>query len=155
MAVPAERESPLIALLQRVTEASVSIDGSVIGRIGAGLVALTCVEPADDENTAAQLAERVCRYRIFEDAAGRMNRSAIDCGHAVLAVPQFTLAANTNKGLRPSFSSSAPADQATRLFDDFCNHCRSHGVQTETGRFGATMQVALVNDGPVTFWLSN
>jgi len=143
----------MIALIQRVTEASVTVDGERIGAIGPGLLALIGVRPADDEQTAQRLLERLLAYRVFGDSEGRMNRSLAETGGGLLLVPQFTLAADTQKGNRPGFSTAAPPAQAERLFDYLCALAqRSHPV-VATGRFGAEMKVALVNDGPVTFWL--
>jgi D-aminoacyl-tRNA deacylase len=142
----------LIALIQRVAEASVSVGGETVGAIGEGIVALVGVERGDGERTAARLAERVLGYRIFPDEEGRMNRSLLEARGALLAVPQFTLVADTQKGSRPSFSSGASPDEGRRLFDLFVSFARRQAC-VETGRFGAHMRVGLVNDGPVTFWL--
>jgi D-tyrosyl-tRNA(Tyr) deacylase len=143
----------VIALIQRVATAGVSVDGCVIARIGPGILALVGVERDDGEREAERLAERVAGYRVFPDAAGRMNLSLADARGALLAVPQFTLAADTAKGARPSFSSAAPPDQGERLFGCFVTRCRGLVPEVGVGRFGANMQVNLVNDGPVTFWL--
>jgi len=143
----------MIALIQRVSEASVSVDGTRIGGIGGGLLALVGVRPADDEQTAQRLLERLLSYRVFGDGEGRMNLSLADTGGGLLLVPQFTLAADTRKGNRPGFSTAAPPEQAAHLFDHLCGLARSTHPLVATGRFGAHMQVALVNDGPVTFWL--
>jgi D-tyrosyl-tRNA(Tyr) deacylase len=140
-------------LVQRVSGASVAVDGRTVGEIGAGVLALVGVERADGEAEAARLADKVLGYRIFPDAAGRMNLSLRDSGAALLAVPQFTLAADTNSGTRASFSSAAEPRQAERLFNLFVEEVRKNLKQVATGRFGAHMQVSLVNDGPVTFWL--
>jgi D-aminoacyl-tRNA deacylase len=145
----------MIALLQRVIEAAVRVDGQVVGAIGPGLVVLLGVAPADREAQAERLVERVLGYRIFDDAAGRMNRSVLDAGGALLVVPQFTLAADTGKGSRPSFSTAAGPEQGRRLYEHFITVARA-GTSTAsvaTGRFGAHMQLSLVNDGPATFWL--
>lgn len=144
----------MIGLLQRVTNASVEVDGTIVGRIGAGLLVLLAVEPADTEAEADRLIERLVSYRVFEDAAGRMNLSLVDTGGGLLLVPQFTLAADTAKGLRPSFTGAAPPDVGRRLFD-FAVGCATArlGERVATGRFGAHMRVSLTNDGPVTFWL--
>ena len=142
----------MIALIQRVTGASVAVGGETVGAIGAGILALVGVERGDGEAQAERLAERVLGYRIFPDAEGRMNRSLIDAGGALLAVPQFTLVADTRKGSRPSFSSGASPDEGRRLFERFVR-CAQRQARVETGRFGAEMRVSLVNDGPVTFWL--
>jgi D-tyrosyl-tRNA(Tyr) deacylase len=142
----------LIALIQRVAEASVSVGGETVGAIGAGIMALVGVEREDTEAEAGRLAERVLGYRIFPDDEGRMNRSLLEAGGSLLAVPQFTLVADTRKGSRPSFSSGASPEQGMRLFDRFVEQAR-RTARVETGRFGAHMRVSLVNDGPVTFWL--
>lgn len=143
----------MIALIQRVAEASVSAAGETLGEIGAGILALVAVERGDGEAEAARLAEKVVSYRLFPDAAGKMNLSLKDTGGGLLAVPQFTLAADTDSGLRPSFSSAAPPDEGQRLFAEFLKEAKKLISKTESGRFGADMQVRLVNDGPVTFWL--
>jgi D-tyrosyl-tRNA(Tyr) deacylase len=142
----------LIALIQRVTEAAVSVEGETVGAIGHGILALVGVEREDGEAQAERLAERVLGYRIFPDSEGRMNRSLVEAGGALLAVPQFTLVADTRKGTRPSFSSGASPQEGKRLFDYFVAAARRQ-ARVETGRFGAEMRVSLVNDGPVTFWL--
>ena len=142
----------MIALIQRVAEASVSVGGERLGAIGTGIVALIGVERDDGEAEAQRLAERVLGYRIFADAEGRMNRSLLDVGGALLAVPQFTLVADTRKGSRPSFSSGASPEAGVRLFNRFVEIAQ-RSVAVQTGRFGAHMLVRLVNDGPVTFWL--
>ncbi|HSU77273.1 MAG TPA: D-aminoacyl-tRNA deacylase [Burkholderiales bacterium] len=142
----------MIALIQRVSSASVRIEGEEVGVIGQGVLALIGVERGDGAAEAERLAERVIAYRIFADAQGKMNLSLKDIGGELLAVPQFTLAADTASGLRPSFSSAAsPADGET-LFIKFAEKA-AETVHVATGRFGADMQVSLVNDGPVTFWL--
>ena len=143
----------MIALIQRVTEASVSVAGERIGVIGPGLLALIGVRPADDEQTAQRLLERLLAYRVFGDTEGRMNLSLTDTAGGLLLVPQFTLAADTRKGNRPGFSTAAPPAQAERLFDHLCALARQAHPKVATGQFGADMKVALVNDGPVTFWL--
>jgi D-tyrosyl-tRNA(Tyr) deacylase len=142
----------VIALVQRVTEAAVAVDGAVVGAIGPGLVALVGVERGDGEAEATRLAERVLGYRIFADPAGKMNLSVVEVSGALLAVPQFTLAADTNSGARPSFSSAASPEEGRKLFDRFVELAAAR-VNVRTGRFGAHMKVSLVNDGPVTFWL--
>lgn len=144
----------MIALIQRVTQASVTIGGERIAAIDAGVLALVAAEPDDTEARAERLAERVLAYRIFADEAGRMNLGAITANKAVLAVPQFTLAADTRRGNRPGFSTACPPDRAEPLFDRFAEALASRHAHIATGRFGADMQVALVNDGPVTFWLT-
>jgi len=142
----------LIALVQRVSRASVHIDGEEVAAIGKGVLALVGVERGDSEAEAQRLAERVVAYRIFADAQGKMNLSLKDIGGELLAVPQFTLAADTNSGLRPSFSSAASPAEGEALFIKF-EEKAAETVHVATGRFGADMQVSLVNDGPVTFWL--
>ena len=143
----------MIALIQRVTRARVDVAGHCVGEIGPGLLALVAVRPTDDDSTAARLLERLLGYRVFADDAGRMNRSLTDTAGGLLLVPQFTLAADTRKGTRPGFSRAAPPDQARRLFGQLCELARAAHPAVATGRFGADMQVSLVNDGPVTFWL--
>ena len=143
----------MIALIQRVTQARVEVAGAVVGEIGPGLLALIGVERGDAEAQAARLAERVIGYRVFSDAADKMNRSLADTGGGLLAVPQFTLAADTGKGARPSFSSAAPPAEGERLFRRFVEFARGRNVAVATGLFGGDMRVSLVNDGPVTFWL--
>jgi D-tyrosyl-tRNA(Tyr) deacylase len=144
----------LIALLQRVSQGRVEVDGVTVGRIGPGLVVLFAVEPADTEAQADRLIDRLARYRVFEDEAGRMNLSLLDTGGGLLLVPQFTLAADTHKGLRPSFTGAAPPELGRRLFDYAVANARKLlGDRVATGRFGAHMRVSLTNDGPVTFWL--
>jgi D-aminoacyl-tRNA deacylase len=142
----------LIALIQRVRRASVSVGDETVGSVGRGILALVGVERDDTEAEAARLAERVLGYRIFPDEAGRMNLSLLDIEGKLLAVPQFTLVADTKKGSRPGFSSGASPEQGLALFERFVAEAR-RSVPVETGRFGADMQVSLVNDGPVTFWL--
>ena len=142
----------MIALIQRVAEASVCVGGETLGAIGEGVLALIGVERGDGDAEAARLAERVLAYRIFPDDDGKMNRSLADTGGALLAVPQFTLLADTNKGLRPSFSSGASPQEGERLFNKFVVFANQK-TRVATGRFGAHMRVSLVNDGPVTFWL--
>ena len=143
----------MIALIQRVTGANVKVAGDPVGVIGAGILALVGVERGDTELEALLLAERVVNYRIFADAEGKMNLSLKDVHGQLLAVPQFTLAADTNSGARPSFSSAAGAETAERLFKSFVEKAEEWLPRVATGRFGANMQVTLVNDGPVTFWL--
>jgi D-aminoacyl-tRNA deacylase len=142
----------LIALIQRVTSAAVEVEGAEIAAIGKGVLALIGVERGDGEAEAARLAERVLAYRVFADAQGKMNRSLKDIGGELLAVPQFTLAADTHSGLRPSFSSAAAPADGEVLFLKFAEKA-AEAVHVATGRFGAEMKVSLVNDGPVTFWL--
>jgi D-tyrosyl-tRNA(Tyr) deacylase len=143
----------LIALIQRVAEASVAVGGECIGAIGPGILAFIGVERGDGEPEAARLADRVLTYRIFSDAAGKMNLSLLDIKGGLLTVPQFTLAADTRSGTRPSFSSAAPPADGERLFEMFVRLIREKEISVGTGRFGADMKVSLVNDGPVTFWL--
>lgn len=142
-------------LLQRVSEARVDVDGETIGQIGAGLLALYCAEVGDAAEQADALADKVSKLRIFEDDAGKMNRSIKDTGGAVLAVSQFTLAADTSRGNRPGFSGAARPDEAIPLLERFIARLRSIGLTVETGRFGADMKVHLINDGPVTIWLDD
>jgi D-tyrosyl-tRNA(Tyr) deacylase len=143
----------MIALIQRVTEARVEVSGEPVGRIGRGILALVGVERGDGQLEVERLVERVLGYRIFPDAEGRMNRSLAEVDGELLAVSQFTLAADTHKGARPSFSSAAAPDEGERLFNRFVELARTRLARVQTGRFGAEMKVALVNDGPVTFWL--
>jgi len=143
----------LIALIQRVGEAAVTVDGRVTGSIGRGILALIGVQRGDDGATAQRLLERVLGYRIFEDHEGRMNRSVVDIGGGLLLVPQFTLAADTRKGTRAGFSGAEHPDRARALFDEFVALARQRHAAVATGEFGAHMRVSLVNDGPVTFWL--
>ena len=143
----------MIALIQRVTRASVTVEGEVTGEIGSGLLVLLGVEKDDDEQKANRLCERVLSYRIFSDAEGKMNLNVQQAGGSVLVVSQFTLAADTERGMRPSFSKGASPDRAEALYDYFVERCRQQEMNTQTGRFAADMQVSLVNDGPVTFWL--
>jgi D-tyrosyl-tRNA(Tyr) deacylase len=146
--------SAMIALIQRVSEASVHIDGERIGAIGPGLLALVAVEPGDDEARTQRMAERLLGYRVFSDAQGKMNLSVADTGGGLLLVSQFTLAADTGKGMRPSFTSAASPEEGRRWFDRLVAVCKQRQAQVETGRFGAHMVVSLVNDGPVTFRLT-
>ena len=143
----------MIALIQRVTGADVKVAGEPVGVIGAGIVALVGVERGDTEAEAHLLAERVASYRVFADDAGKMNLSLKDVRGEILAVPQFTLAADTTSGLRASFSSAATPAEAEQLFNRFVERLYDWSPRVQTGRFGADMQVGLVNDGPVTFWL--
>ncbi|UCE89394.1 MAG: D-tyrosyl-tRNA(Tyr) deacylase [Pseudomonadota bacterium] len=143
----------MIALLQRVAEARVDVRGETIGAIGAGLLALIGVERDDGESQADRLLERMLAYRLFPDAQGRMNLSLRDIGGGLLLVPQFTLAADTNSGNRPSFTPAASPDEGKRLFVYLAARACERHHPTATGEFGADMQVALVNNGPVTFWL--
>ncbi|HVJ12304.1 MAG TPA: D-aminoacyl-tRNA deacylase [Burkholderiales bacterium] len=143
----------MIALVQRVTGANVKVGGKPVGVIGAGLVALVGVERGDTEVEALLLAERVTSYRMFSDAEGKMNLSVKDVRGQILAVPQFTLAADTNSGARPSFSAAATPTEAEKLFKRFVEKIEEWSPRIATGQFGAEMQLSLVNDGPVTFWL--
>lgn len=145
----------MIALLQRVAQASVSVDGQTVGEAGKGLCVLVCAVKGDTEQQARLLAQKVLRYRIFEDEDGKMNRSVSDLKGDLLLVSQFTLAADTSRGNRPSFTPAAAPDEAKRLFDVFVEECGSAGLKTATGVFGAHMTVNIVNDGPVTIWLEN
>jgi D-tyrosyl-tRNA(Tyr) deacylase len=143
----------MIGLLQRVSEASVEVAGERVGAIGQGLLALVCAEPGDNERSTARLLARMLGYRVFADAAGRMNLSVKDVGGGLLLVPQFTLAADTSAGMRPSFSSAAAPDVAGALFDGLLALASAQHSPVAAGQFGANMRVSLVNDGPVTFWL--
>lgn len=143
----------MIALIQRVAEARVAVAGEAVGTIGRGVLALVGVERGDTEREAQRLAERVLGYRIFPDAEGKMNRSLADIAGGLLLVPQFTLAADTKSGTRPGFSTAAAPEEGKRLFDYLVQLSREKHSVVATGRFGADMQVSLVNDGPVTFWL--
>jgi len=145
----------MIALIQRVTHAHVAINSDIVGQIDRGLVALVAAVPDDTPQRAARLADRVLSYRVFADQNGRMNHSAIDASASVLAVPQFTLAADTRRGNRPGFSTACPPEQAAPLFDAFVARLQTYDLGVATGRFGADMQVSLTNDGPVTFWLTS
>ncbi len=142
------------AVVQRVTEAQVSVDGAVTGAIGAGVCVLLGVVRGDTAVAAERLADKVARLRIFPDADGRFAESLLDTGGAALVVSQFTLIADTAKGTRPSFTDAAPPEEAEPLYEAFCAALRAHGVRVEQGVFGARMQVTLVNDGPVTIVLN-
>lgn len=141
------------ALVQRVSEASVSVAGQVIGQTGPGLMILVCAMQGDSPAQAEALAARIARLRIFRDADGKMNLSLRDTGGGALVVSQFTLAADTSRGNRPGFSNAAPPDEGRRLYEHFAKSLAGLGITVETGVFGADMAVALVNDGPVTIWL--
>jgi len=143
----------LKALLQRVSEAKVSIDGDVVGEIDQGLLVLLGVEHDDDRSKVLRLVERLIAYRVFSDLAGKMNLSVRDVAGSLLVVSQFTLVADTKKGLRPGFSSSAKPEKAKELYELFIDEARKQGVGVASGQFAADMQVALINDGPVTFML--
>lgn len=143
----------MIALIQRALSASVTVAGETTGEIGPGLLILLGVEKGDDQQKAQRLCDRVLGYRIFGDENDKMNLNVQQAGGSLLVVSQFTLAADTQKGMRPSFSGGADPADAERLYESFIGCCREKGMVTETGRFAANMQVSLVNDGPVTFWL--
>ena len=143
----------MIALIQRVSSARVDVDGATVGEIGPGLLALVGVRPDDDATSGARLLERLLTYRVFPDEADRMNRSLIDSGGGLLLVPQFTLAADTRKGLRPGFSGAAPPELGRQLFEHLVREAVQHHGRVGSGVFGADMQVSLTNDGPATFWL--
>ena len=144
----------MLSLIQRVTQAGVSVEGQAVGAIGPGLLALVAVEPGDGEAQFLRMAERLLGYRIFADAEGKMNRSLADTGGGLLLVSQFTLAADTRSGMRPSFTTAAPPDEAERGYNRLVEICRQkHPPGVETGRFGAHMEISLINDGPVTFLL--
>ena len=144
----------MLSLIQRVTQASVEVDGQVVGEIGDGLLALIGVEPGDGPDQLRRMAQKLLGYRVFADDAGKMNRSLADIGGGLLLVSQFTLAADTRSGMRPGFSTAAPPEEAERVFNQLLQACRQqHPGRVETGRFGAHMVISLVNDGPVTFLL--
>ena len=145
----------MIGLLQRVLKASVHIDDQPIASIGPGLLVLVGVRRTDDETAAFRLLTRLLQYRVFADPAGKMNLNLAQTQGDLLLVPQFTLAADTHKGLRPGFSTAAPPEQGRRLFDTLGQAARAQHPRVETGVFGAHMQVSLINDGPVTFWLES
>ncbi len=140
----------MIAVVQRVTESSVSVEGRIVGAIGRGIMVLLGVARDDTAKEACYLAEKVIQLRIFEDEQGKLNRSLLEIGGSLLVVSQFTLLGDCRKGRRPSFIDAAPPDAADALYQVFVDHARSQGVETATGRFRAMMQVSLVNDGPVT-----
>ena len=144
----------MLALIQRVSRALVEVDGQVVGEIGPGLLALVGVQPGDGDAQVARISQKLLGYRVFVDEAGRMNRSLGDTGGGLLLVSQFTLAADTDSGMRPGFSTAAPPAEAEPVFNRLLESCRQrHAGRVETGRFGAHMVVSLVNDGPVTFLL--
>ena len=144
----------MLSLIQRVTQASVEVDGQVVGEIGDGLLALVGVEPGDGPDQLRRMVQKLLGYRVFADDAGKMNRSLADIGGGLLLVSQFTLAADTRSGMRPGFSTAAPPEEAERVFNQLLQACRQqHPGRVETGRFGAHMVISLVNDGPVTFLL--
>lgn len=142
-------------LIQRVSQAEVTVDHQTIGRIGPGLLVLACAMQGDDDDVPARLAARIAKLRIFRDEAGKMNRSVQDVGGAVLVVSQFTLAADTRTGNRPGFSSAAPPDRGEALYLSLTHQLQALGLPVETGQFGANMQVSLINDGPVTIWMDS
>ena len=141
------------ALIQRVNEAQVVVDGAVIGKTGEGLLILVCAMQGDTDSAGAKLAQKISKLRIFRDDEGRMNRSLVDIGGSALIVSQFTLGADTSRGNRPGFSMSASPDEGRRLYEAFVDDFKALGITTETGQFGADMKVSLVNDGPVTIWM--
>ncbi len=143
----------MLSLIQRVSRAEVQVAGETVGRIGPGLLALVGIEPGDGPAQVTRMAERLFAYRVFADEAGRMNRALADTGGGLLLVSQFTLAADTRSGNRPGFSTAAPPQEAERIFTQLVARCRERDAGVETGRFGAHMEINLVNDGPVTFLL--
>ena len=143
----------MIGLLQRVSEAGVTVEGETIGAINKGLLVLVCAQKEDTEENVEKLAKKVLGYRIFEDENGKMNKSVTDVNGELLIVSQFTLAADTSRGLRPSFTPAAAPDVGLRLYEAFVKLIRQSGLKVQTGEFGAHMKVGLVNDGPVTIWL--
>jgi D-tyrosyl-tRNA(Tyr) deacylase len=143
----------MIGLLQRVSKASVVVDGATVGAIEGGLLVLVCAEKGDTEREAEALLSKLLTYRVFADDAGKMNRSVTDVEGGLLLVPQFTLAADTRSGTRPSFSPAASPEIGARLFDHVVRQAQARHPRVETGMFGADMKVSLTNDGPVTFWL--
>lgn len=143
----------MIGLLQRVKNASVTVNEQVTGAVKQGLLVLVCAEKGDSAEQCEKLAKKVLAYRIFEDENGKMNKSVSDIGGEILIVSQFTLAADTAKGLRPSFTPAADPETGKRLYEHFIEKVGESGLKTQTGQFGANMQVALINDGPVTIWL--
>lgn len=143
----------MIALIQRVLSARVDVENTTVGSIGPGLLALVAVQPGDDEPRTKRMLERLLGYRVFADEQGRMNRSLADTGGELLLVSQFTLAADTRTGMRPSFTSAATPEEGRRWFDRLVELARATHPRVEIGQFGAHMEVHLVNDGPVTFWL--
>lgn len=142
----------MIALIQRVKQASVTVDNQIIGQINHGLLILLGVEQGDDEQKAIRLCEKVLGYRVFSDNEGKMNLNVNQANGEVLVVSQFTLVADTQKGMRPSFTKGAKPDEANKLYQFFVEQCKKQ-INTKTGQFAADMQVSLINDGPVTFWL--
>ncbi|SFR42944.1 D-aminoacyl-tRNA deacylase [Litoreibacter janthinus] len=143
------------ALIQRVSQASVAVEGDIIGQTGPGLLILICAMAGDAPEQTARMAAKISKLRIFKDDAGKMNRSLLDVGGSALVVSQFTLAADTRSGNRPGFSTAAPPDEGRALYEAFAQDLRALGVAVETGAFGADMAVSLTNDGPVTIWLDD
>lgn len=141
------------ALIQRVSSASVSVEGETVGDIGPGLLVLICAMHGDQEAEADTLARKIAKLRIFKDDAGKMNRSVLDISGAALVVSQFTLAADTHRGNRPGFSTAASPEEGKRLYSYFADRLAEEGLRVATGQFGADMKVALLNDGPVTIWM--
>ena len=141
------------ALIQRVAEASVSVNGDTVGQIGQGLLILICAMDGDTDAAAGKLATKISKLRIFKDEAGKMNRSILDVDGSALVVSQFTLSADTRRGNRPGFSRAAPPDEGERLYECFATQLADCGIAIEKGKFGGDMKVALINDGPVTLWL--
>ena len=141
------------ALIQRVSEAAVRVDGAVIGEIGPGLLVLVCAMQGDEDAQADKLAAKIAKLRIFQDEAGKMNRALTDTGGQALVVSQFTLAADTSRGNRPGFSTAADPAEGNRLYEHFADRLRGEGIAVAQGEFGADMKVSLVNDGPVTIWM--
>ncbi|MFK7938716.1 MAG: D-aminoacyl-tRNA deacylase [Roseovarius sp.] len=142
-------------LIQRVSQAQVSVDGQIIGQTGPGLMILICAMQGDTQAEADKLAAKISRLRIFKDDAGKMNRSVLDIQGGALVVSQFTLAADTSRGNRPGFSAAAPPDLGAQLYEYFATTLAGLGITVETGKFGADMQVSLINDGPVTIWMES
>lgn len=143
----------MIALLQRVTKASVTVVNQEVAKISNGILVFTAVEDKDDDHTVQRMSNRILGYRIFSDAADKMNKSVVDINGELLIIPQFTLAAVTNKGLRPNFSNAASPEKGKIIFDQFLNTLNLKYDKVKSGIFAADMQVHLINDGPVTFWL--
>ncbi|OUD10105.1 D-tyrosyl-tRNA(Tyr) deacylase [Marivivens niveibacter] len=141
------------ALIQRVSEAAVRVDGEVIGQIGQGMLVLVCAMDGDTDDKAAKLAAKLSKVRIFADEDGRMNKSLMDIGGSALVVSQFTLAADTSRGNRPGFSSAARPDEGERLYELFKSEVQNLNIPMACGKFGADMKVSLINDGPVTIWM--
>ncbi len=143
------------ALIQRVSEAAVRVDGAVVGEIAQGLLVLICAMDGDEESNADKMAAKIAKLRIFTDDAGKMNRSVLDIGGSVLVVSQFTLAADTSRGNRPGFSTAAHPSVGEPLYEYFADQMRAQGMPVAQGQFGADMKVSLVNDGPITIWMEN